>query len=193
MRKTLHLVSLIAGIALIMMMVSCSKEGPQGPAGPAGPAGPQGSAGAQGQQGPAGTANVYYSQWIDVNFDPAVDQAGDTIAWTAEISATRLTKPILDSGAVKVYLNAGSSATPAVFPLPITDIFAITGVLNLNVYFTLNKINMYTEVDASTFTDQGTKYFQYRYIIIPGGVPAGRQGVDWNNYESVKAYLGLKD
>lgn len=33
---------------------------------------------------------------------------------------------------------------------------------------------------------------QYRYVLIPGGA-AVRRNVDWNNYEAVKTYLGLKD
>jgi hypothetical protein len=33
---------------------------------------------------------------------------------------------------------------------------------------------------------------QYRYVLIPGGASV-RRNVNWNNYEEVKAYLGLKD
>jgi hypothetical protein len=32
-----------------------------------------------------------------------------------------------------------------------------------------------------------------RYILIPGKVPARLATVDWNNYDAVKKYLGLKD
>ena len=32
-----------------------------------------------------------------------------------------------------------------------------------------------------------------RYILIPGGTHARMAKIDWNNYNEVKAYLGLKD
>ena len=51
MRKTLRLLSYILSVALVIGLVSCSKDGPTGPAGATGPAGPQGPGG---PQGPAG-------------------------------------------------------------------------------------------------------------------------------------------
>jgi hypothetical protein len=178
-----------------MLLIASCKKGDTGPAGPAGAAGPAGPAGAAGPKGDTGTANVIYSGWLDVTFRPVKDSAtGDTLAWVGSISAPKITNTILTTGTVKVYLNAGTAAQPVVFTLPITDLFALTGVLNLNVYFTQGTINMYSTEDASTFTDQGQKVWQYRYVIIPGGVSA-RTGntINWNNYAEVKAYLGWKD
>ena len=63
MRKTLRLLPHILSIALVVGIVSCSKDGPAGPAGATGPAGPAGAAGAQGPAGQPGTANVIYSDW----------------------------------------------------------------------------------------------------------------------------------
>ena len=118
----------------------------------------------------------------------------DTIAWVASIPAPKLTNAILNTGEIKVYLNAGSPADPAVFPLPITDLFALTGLLNVNVYFTAGDINLYATDNASTDVFNGQKFFQYRYVLIPGGVTARTSNkVNWNNYTEVKAYLGLKD
>ncbi|THU39914.1 hypothetical protein FAM09_08445 [Niastella caeni] len=150
--------------------------------------------GDDGAKGDTGTANVMYSSWLDVNFDPAVNTAGDTVAWTAEITAPKITKTILDSGTVKVYLNAGTAASPAIFPLPIADFYyALTGVENLNLYFTVGTINLYATQDASTFTSSGAKSWQYRYVIIPGGVHTGRSAVNWNNYEAVKDFYNIPD
>jgi hypothetical protein len=150
--------------------------------------------GDDGAKGDTGTANVMYSPWLDVDFSPVVDGA-DTIAWTATIDAPKITKQILDSGTVKVYFNAGTSTTPAVFPLPLAD-FAYGlpgGVQNINLYFTVGKINLYATQDGGTEGSGSTKSWQYRYVIIPGGVPTGRSVVNWNSYETVKSFYNIPD
>ena len=181
-------------LTVILIFAGCAKDGDTGPQGPPGPAGPAGPTGTQGPKGDLGTANVIYSAWLDVTYEAVTDPAtGDPIAWVAEIPAPKLTADILLKGEIKVYLNAGTAADPAVFPLPINDLYALTGVANLNAYFSLNTINLYSTEDASTFIDAGEKAFQYRYILIPGGAPARRATINWNNYEEVKKHLGLKD
>lgn len=103
---------------------------------------------------------------------------------------------------MRVYLNANVPATPFVVPLPFTDLFTLFGVLTINPYYSLNSIFLYSDQDASTFTvpsgpNAGQKAWQYRYILIPGGTAGrtapGGKTIDWNNYNEVKAYLGLKD
>jgi hypothetical protein len=180
-------------MAVVLVFTHCAKDGDTGPQGPAGPAGPLGPIGTQGPKGDTGTANVVYSAWLDVEYDAVTTTAGDTIAWAAEIPAPKLTSAILTRGEIKVYLNAGTAADPAVFPLPINDLYALTGISNLNAYFTLSAINLYSTEDASTFTEQGVKAFQYRYILIPGVVPGRMSTINWNNYEEVKKHLGLLD
>ncbi|HET7896127.1 MAG TPA: hypothetical protein VFL47_00610, partial [Flavisolibacter sp.] len=95
-------------------------------------------------------------------------------------------------GEVRVYLNAGTAASPAVVPLPL-DYFLFG--LVLSPYYQVGKINLIASDDAGTFTNTaGQKAWQYRYILIPGGTPSGRvASINWNNYNEVKAYLGLKD
>ena len=196
---------LFLSLIALTLFFSCKKgdTGPAGPQGPAGADGAPGTPGAQGPQGPkgdTGVANVIYSEWLDVTFDPIVDSTDinnlDTVAWIAEIPAPTLTDEILNHGEIKVYLNAGFPSAQSVFPLPITDLFAFTGVVNLNVFFSLNTITLYSTEDASTFipTGETEKAFQYRYILI-SGVLAGRgvNLVNWNDYSQVKAYLKLKD
>ncbi|WP_205512513.1 hypothetical protein [Longitalea arenae] len=151
--------------------------------------------GDDGAKGDTGTANVIYSPWLDVNYDAVTNTAGDTVYYyQATIAAPKLTKAIIDSGTVKVYLNLGSAASPEVWPLPITDLFQFTGITELGLYYTVGNINLFCDLDASTFTSSGTKHAQYRYILIPGGVPTGRSAVvDWNNYEAVKRQFNLTD
>jgi hypothetical protein len=176
-----------------LVFTACTKEGPVGPAGATGPEGPTGP---QGPQGPQGSANVFYSDWLDVTFVPQLNGT-DTAAWLAEIAAPRLVDSILSKGEVHVYLNAGTAAEPAVVPLPLDALYfqAI-----LTPVFQAGKISLISSADLSSFTDTNNdKNLQYRYVIIPGGVAAaqgitGRNAkINWNNYDEVKTYLDLKN
>jgi len=188
-------VTLLASLVLITFIFTQCQKGDVGPAGPAGPTGPTGSTGSAGPKGDTGTANVIYSPWLDVTYAPVTDpNTGETLAWLAHITANKLTQTILDRGEIKVYMNWETQANPDVAPLPLVDPF-FTGGGIINPEFLLQRIDLYSNFDASTVTDAGQKYLQYRYILIPGSVPIGRiaQTVDWNNYKEVKAYLGLTD
>ena len=184
-------------LAITLIFASCQK-GDTGPAGPAGPAGTPGAPGATGSQGPkgdTGTANVIYSEWLDVAFTADTVKTGniiDTLGFFAEIPAPKLNNDILSQGEMKVYVNAGTSAEPNVFPLPYFDVYTF---LSINVSFSLELISLYADADFSTFTQNEQKFLQYRYILIPGGVTAApvTNTIDWNDYKQVKRFLGLKD
>lgn len=149
--------------------------------------------GDDGAKGDTGTANVMYSSWLDVDYEPDTDANGDTVIWYGTINAPQLTKGIIDSGTVKVYINVGTSADPYIWPLPITDLYTYTGITQLGIYFTVGNIELYCDIDASTFTSGGAKQAQYRYVLIPGGVPTGRSAVNWNDYNAVKAHFNIPD
>jgi hypothetical protein len=149
--------------------------------------------GDDGAKGDTGTANVMFSPWLTVDYAPTLNSAGDTVIWFATIPAPKITKAIIDSGTVKVYVNIGSSADPYVFPLPLTDYYGLTGVQNINLYFTVGNIELYATEDGGTETSGGNKVWQYRYVIIPGGVPTGRSAVNWNDYEAVKKLYNITD
>lgn len=190
MKRNLFRTSYCLLLAIPLFFASCAKTGPAGPAGPVGPAGPTGAAGpagAPGAPGSPGTANVIYSSWLDVTF-----QGTDSTGWGAEIPAPQLVDSILNQGDVKVYLNLGSIDTSTVVPLPFTT---FSGIL-INPFFSRGLISLVSNANAGTVTENGVKYLQYRYVLIPGGTAAGRMpngGIDWNNYAEVKKYLGLKD
>ncbi|MBW8686186.1 hypothetical protein [Chitinophaga rhizophila] len=185
-------------LALTLLTVSCGKDGdtgPQGEQGPAGPQGPGGPAGPAGPQGPEGSANVIYSEWLDVVYEADTNHLSgggiDTVGYFAVIEVPKLDLNMLTNGEIKVYLNGFSAADPTVIPLPYFNVY--TG-LSINPSFYLNTIEMYSNGDISTVVDNaGTKYQQYRYVLIPGGEEARKAKIDWNNYEQVKTYLGLKD
>ena len=202
--------TLLASLVLITFIFTQCQKGDVGPAGPAGPTGSAGAAGSPGATGPkgdTGTANVIYSPWLDVTYngldtvhnnDGSIDTVHigsviDTLWWIGHITATKLTQTILDRGEMKVYINWGTQANPDISPLPLFDAFFF-GII-INPEFLLQRIDLYANFNASTFTDAGQKSFQYRYILIPGSV-AGRlskPAVDLNNYKEVKAYFGLPD
>jgi hypothetical protein len=203
MRRKLFTIPFLLLLATSLMIVSCSKEGPAGAQGPAGPAGPTGAAGAPGAPGTPGapgapgTANVVYSSWLDVAFD----STGNGGLWVGQITAPRLVDSILNRGVVKVYLNINTAANPTIVTLPVIDPYVVGAIIN--PYFQLQKITLIADDNVGTFTTTTTnqKAFQYRYVLIPGGVAAGRgagtssttPNIDWNDYKQVKQYLNLKD
>lgn len=204
MRRNLYTKLSITLLVVTLIFASCKKgdTGPAGPAGPTGAPGAAGTAGATGPQGPkgdTGTANVIYSEWLDVTFEADTFRRPgnvlDTAGWIATIPAPKLTDSIINTGDVKVYLNVGSDSADnqLVMPLPIFDNFLIGAVIN--TYFQSQLIILASSADVSSVTLRGFHYFQYRYILIPGGITAApvRNTIDWNNYQQVKELLGLKD
>jgi len=164
-------------------IISCEKEGPAGPAGAQGPQGTPGSAGAPGPTGPAGpagSANVIYSNWTDVVYEEDTVDGG----WFGEMEAVKLDSAMLATGEMRVYANAGTASNPVVISLPygqeILPIFVKGGIV------------LSAADDYSTYINAGQRYWQYRYILIPGGT-RGQNGlkIDWDNYKQVQATLGI--
>lgn len=195
MRRNLRLLPFILGMALVTMIVSCTKEGPAGPAGATGPAGPAGASGPQGpagSNGQPGTANVIYSDWIDVTYDTVWNQTHDTVySYTAAITAPKLVDSILNKGEIKTYVNLGTPTSPAVIALP-ADAF-VWGIIISPIY-EAGTITLIADDNYSTrLNSNNEKTLQYRYVLVPGGTHARTANINWNNYAEVKAYLGLKD
>ena len=186
-------------LAIILLFASCKKGDPgaAGAPGAAGQPGPTGPGGLQGPKGDTGTANVIYSAWLNVTYQPT---DVDTTAWIAEITAPKLDSSILNSGAVKVYFNAGSDSANSqlVMALPIYEPFLVGAIIN--PYYQDTLITLVSTADVSSFPNNGNHYFQYRYVLIPGGITAlpvynngNKTAINWNDYKQVKVFLGLKD
>jgi hypothetical protein len=193
MNKKKSIIGICSGLMLILALgiTSCTKEGPAGAKGDTGAAGTPGATGPQGPAGNPGTpgtpASVYYSPWTDVTYT-AVDQNSDgtTDYYRGTINAPKLVDSILQRGEIKVYLNLNTAAAPQIMPLPYADY--------IMPFFSLNTITLQAFIpNTSTTTVNGSKIQQYRYILIPGLVTGRTKGVNWDNYEEVKKYLGLKD
>lgn len=177
---TLRLTMLLVVVAALFTNCKKGDTGPEGPEGPAGPAGPP---------GPAGTANVIYSNWLDVTYTADVEN-GQTIGYFSEWTVDKLSNAILNSGDVKVYFNFGSAAEPDIVHLPMSDPFFD---LHVTVDLFPKLIYLYSNFNASTVTQDGAKIRQHRYILIPGGVPARIAQPDWNDYNKVKEFYNLPD
>jgi len=193
--KRTSLLYLFLSLITLTLFFSC-KKGDTGPAGPAGPtgaagaAGANGATGAQGPKGDTGVANVIYSAWIDTttwHADTTITGSViDTIGYFATITADKLDLEMLNSGAIKVYMNLNTADDPVVFPLPYANGIYLNG-LYVDIAFALNSILLYSNADLTDVP--------IRYILIPGSVLAGRgtKTINWKDYNQVKEYLHLKD
>lgn len=180
MRKfTLYAFVLLGTLAF----ASCGKDGATGPQGETG------ATGAQGEKGDSGTANVIYSEWLNLGFTGDVTSAGDSI-WYTGFEVPQLTADWLASGTVMVYANLGTADDPAIVSLPY---FSVYNSVNIMPILLTGGIEIDANTDVSTgYDDDGNIILQYRYVLIPGGT-AARSAVDWKDYNKVKAYLHLKD
>ncbi|WP_343667665.1 collagen-like protein [Chitinophaga sp.] len=176
MKKVFGYLFVACMFSLTLGMTSCKK-------GDTGPAGPQGE---KGDSGVAGNAGIIYSEWADATFSLASDNA----TYFVDVDAPKITTDILNNGDVKVYTQYYTSAGElVVMPLPYFN-----GNYIINVSLFEGGFELYSNADFSSYTDDsGKNAFQYRYVIIPGGKAARKAGIDWNNYEQVKAYLHLKN
>jgi hypothetical protein len=171
------------------LLFTACKKGDTGPAGEKGDTGEKGSTGATGATGKTGTANVIYSEWIDVTFN-AVDTSYEGV-----ITAPKIVDSIVQKGEVKVYWNINTAAAPTIVALPFADNGLLTGAKDFLIFPIIQAGNIFLEstYNVSSRTANGEKLSQYRYVIIPGGTTARTATIDWNDYSQVKAYLGLKD
>lgn len=188
--KHMFLRSTYALVVTVALLFTACKKGDTGPAGEKGDTGDKGTAGATGSTGKAGSANVIYSDWIDVTFN-AVDTAYEGV-----ITAPKLVDSIIQKGEVKVYWNINTPASPTIVSLPYADNGLIFGLKDFLVFPIIQSGSIFLESTynvSSRTASTGEKIFQFRYVLIPGGVAARTATVNWDDYNQVKAYLGLKD
>lgn len=143
----------------------------------------------KGDDGPPGTANVKYSQW----FTPATYQK-DTVfgiwGFNHVKDAPEITQNILDSGTVLTFAkllgyNPLVWKTNEVAPLPITLTYMQGGVTQdmWTAMASPGKLKIRFVNDRNIYTSIANQH-QFRYIIIPGAIPAGR-GTTALTYEEI--------
>lgn len=165
-------------------------EGPEGPTGPAGTQGPQGEQGPQGPEGSPGTANVIYSDWFAIG---DVSTPADTTLISRNytryhIQAPELTQEIIDNGAVLVYYKLLGQITP--LPFTIAGLGSDEDKLITYAPFEPGRLTILSqELDNTAWSINLDT--QFRYVFIPGGIPAKAKMPDLNNYYDVMDYFGI--
>ncbi|WP_201739407.1 collagen-like protein [Dokdonia sinensis] len=158
-------------------LTACSEDGEDGMDGMDGAPGAQGPAGEDGQDGEDGNANVVS---ITIDGFPIVSGINN-------ITIPEVTQDIVDNGLVLGYTTV--SGNPFWETLPV-----VTGG---SVILDIDRIFLETVRLTSTFNQT----LDFRFLIIEG-TPLGRQsgstreyyemqGVDFNDYESVKEFFNL--
>lgn len=189
MKTNVKLVKVITLFMLTVFMVACSGEdGAMGPAGPKGEQGPQGAAGPQGE---TGTANVIHSDWVERNFlSPGAQSEnlqGLKVFNTSEFNP--------DQDAIFVYGKRGTGSSAEYHQLPYYlisqdewygfGIYKVTGGLGLQIRVKT------TDGGSNVFTF----FTHFRYVVIPGGVAASKNGKSLNysemSYEELAKHFNI--
>lgn len=182
--------SIITIFLLAIFAISCSSD--DGTDGVDGINGTNGTDGAAGATGATGTANVIYSAWVNAPA-AATETIDGTYGSSTSIDAPELSTDILNKGTVLVYM----SFSGGVYPLAYTStaggsantITAIPGS---------KKIKLFRFKHSGDGTTVGIPTtLSWRYILIPGGVPAATAKtakLDYSkmSYEEVCAHFNIQ-
>lgn len=171
--------------------VSC-----KGPTGPQGEQGLQGEQGQQGPQGEEGTANVIYSEWLDIEWNGADDDDYKRM----DIVEPMITEEFMNRGTVLMYLYISGGNSALVFALPLTTatgqtlaFFMRPEGFSVGLPGTFPEeagLSFYTEREGGLATG-GLNMI--RYVLIPEGVPAKMSAGFWEDYEAVTKYFGIPE
>ncbi|AXT57231.1 hypothetical protein J8L88_01635 [Aquimarina sp. MMG015] len=183
-----NLVKCLIIVTISLFIFSCS----DGEDGAVGLAGQNGIDGVDGVDGDTGTANVIYSDWIPNGFSVGggLNQKVFTLANSQEIIDLDID---LDISVVLVYAR-GESVLLAVgleaVPLPYeyrSEEQLYTYSIDSGQIRVLGLVTGGNSNDFDFFED-------YRYVIIPGGVAAGKSVADYKNmtYEEIVDLFNIK-
>lgn len=183
--KRMKYISGLGAIILMLGLLAC-----EGPAGPQGSQGPQGQEGPQGEQGPEGTANVIYSDWIQLSdlSSPADTTVISRNYTRYQIPAPELTQEIIDNGAILVYYKLLGMTTQ--LPFTLAGIGSSEDLLVTYAPFTPGRITILSQLLDNTPLTLNSNT-QFRYILIPGGTPAKKALPDFSNYLETVKYFNI--
>jgi hypothetical protein len=198
----------VAAVSVSILLAGCSKTGPQGVQGTAGPAGP---AGPQGVQGPQGNANVFTdtfrlasADWLYNSGYTYSNSNGGTVTYFTryhDVSFSKLTQGMLDSGMVMVYGEMNANDTNQWSPLPYTFLSfgsafyynyvfeTMPGKVRLHFFYTANG----SGVPPGTLSTDVIPTHKYKIVAISGAISTAmkRDRVDTGNYQQMMDYLGM--
>lgn len=176
------------------MIVGC-----EGPAGPAGQQGPQGESGPPGEQG---NANLFYSDWMDIEW---YEDSSDVLKEMA-IHDSRIDSDFLiNGGIVLMYMKVEGTGGVFVYLLPV--VFGVDG--NFQFRFILadapgaqdgdglqGMIFILQSMDGTTsIPNHLWENFRIRYLLIPGNNSTQNKMAPgfFENYNAVKNYYQIPD
>ena len=125
---------------LVVLTMSCAKDGATGPQGPAG------------TNGINGNANVLYSDWFTI-----ASWSGSSGAYTFNKSESQVTQTIIDQGVVLAFAKLAGDGTN-IRPFPANT---AGSAIFWNYILTVGNIQFTTNVSSPSTTNQ------FRYVIIP--------------------------
>lgn len=187
-----NLLLLLTSLALVLSITFIACEGP---AGPQGEQGLQGEEGAQGPQGEEGTANVIYSEWLEVEWNGADEDDYKRM----DIVEPMITDRFMSTGTVLMYLHVSGTDGSAVFALPLTDEGQTYAFFMRPADFSAPLPGTFPEEPGLSFYIQENGGVAtgglsgIRYVLIPDGVPAKISSGFWNDYEAVAEYFGIPE
>jgi hypothetical protein len=197
-------------LMLVLIFVSCTKEGPQGDIGPVGSSGINGTDGTDGddgEDGQDGNANVMVSDW----FEPTESSFSVNNPRTKALPiATNVSSNIMEDGVILVYYDNDTN----IYLLP-RHTYAPDGTTlksvdsNINrasraIYVTIRRSDSDLNTNEYLWDPSGPAYgkgVRFRYVIIPSNASGKSNkenslkslkeaGVDINEYHSVMDYFG---
>lgn len=156
--------------------------------------GPQGPPGEQGPQGSPGTANVLYSDWMDIEWNGRNDPTFKRMDIEEPLV---LEEDFIDNGTLMVYvkeevIGIGVLISPLPYIVGNTSLFfaiidaddGTTVVRGISVISTSLDNNPADELEG----------YQVRYVLIPGGTYVNLKGrIDLENYTEVARAFNLKN
>ena len=192
MKTKLNLLITALTIASLCLFNSCSKEAEVGPAG---------ATGATGATGASGNANVKNYN-ITINNNDWDKATGLGYLWLYTYDFPALTKSIMDSGMIIVYLKASNGTEYSIDPLPLDNYELMDALGGVS---TFTAVSSYPTFDTSTgkgkllFLLQSSTVITsqnpitYRVVLATSHMRLANPNLNWNKYTEVKEAFYLKD
>lgn len=200
-------------LAFSIVLGACSKDGDPGPQGPQGeqgatgeqgPQGEQGVEGQKGDKGEPGTANVVSSQWIGYEINSTNTARLKIMKYTFPasvlelVNAEHLADFLSSGGMLLLYGKNYGNGQHNMLPYNYSNVqyswsggsFAVTSINAINI-----RIESTDGTDLTEYDYFGVRGNQFRYVMVPAGklINGRKSGVDYSNYEAVKAYYNFPD
>lgn len=175
--------------AIVIISLTACSDGDPGPTGPQGPQGEQGTQGPGGEKGDPGTANVIYSEWLDIEWNSANDPNYKTMS----IPEPMITSEFLEKGGVALFfLRLVSGDLTLVVPVPYQQASVyLTSVAQIKAGESTLGLMAMTH-DGSSFSEDLFEGLEVRYVLIPGGTLTAGGRASYS-YESLQNLYNIPD